>query len=42
MDKYILQKSTHPNKWVLTDKEHGIVVTFDDGQYNDTQKVTVL
>ena len=28
--------------WVLTDTEHGIVVTFEEGRFNDTQKVTVL
>ena len=41
MSKYIIQKSnTHPNGWVLTDTENGIVVIFDDGNFNDTQKVT--
>ena len=43
MSKYVIQKSiTRPNGWVLTDKEHEIVVTFDDGEFNDTQKVTLL
>lgn len=43
MSRYILQKSsTHPNRWVLTDKCNGIVVTFEDGNYNETQKVTML
>lgn len=28
--------------WVLTDTEHGVVVTFEEGRFNDTQKVTVL
>ena len=42
MSKYIIQKSTHPNKWVLTDKCNGIVVTFEDGAFNSTQKVTLL
>lgn len=43
MNKYIIQKSsTHPNKWVLTDKGNGIVVTFEDGAFNNTQKVTML
>lgn len=42
INKYILQKSTHPNKWVLTDKENGIVVSFKDGLFNETQKVTLL
>lgn len=43
MTKYVMQKSsTRPNGWVLTDKENGIVVTFEDGKFNDTQKVTPL
>lgn len=42
MNKYVLQQSTHPNKWVLTDKCNGIVVTFEDGAFNSTQKVTLL
>ena len=41
--KYLIQKSsTKPNGWVLTDKENGVVVTFEDGDFNDTQKVTPL
>lgn len=36
------KSSTRPNGWVLTDKENGIVVTFEDGKFNDTQKVTPL
>ena len=42
MNKYILQKSKHPLVWVLTDKCNGIVVTFEDGRFNKTQKVTML
>lgn len=42
MNKYIIQKSTHPNKWVLTDRENGVVITFEDGAFNSTQKVTML
>lgn len=42
MNKYIIQKSTHPNKWVLTDTTNKIVVTFKDGAFNSTQKVTML
>ena len=43
MMKYIIQKSsTKPNGWVLTDKENGVVVTFEDGDFNGTQKVTML
>lgn len=43
MNKYILQKSsTRPNGWVLTDRENGIVITFDEGLFNESQKVTFL
>ena len=42
MNKYILQNSTQPNKWVLTDTENGVVITFENGKFNDTQKVTLL
>lgn len=43
MDKYIIQQSsTHPNKWVLTDTTNKIVVTFEDGAFNSTQKLTML
>lgn len=42
MNKYIIQKSTHPNKWVLTDKENGVIITFEEGKFNETQKVTLL
>lgn len=42
MNKYIIQKSTQPNKWVLTDTENGVVITFENGKFNDTQKVTML
>lgn len=43
MSRYVIQKSsTRPNGWVLTDKVNSVVVTFDDGAYNETQKVTLL
>lgn len=43
MDKYVIQKSsTLPNGWVLTDTEEGIVVRFEDGKYNETQKITII
>jgi hypothetical protein len=43
MNKYIIQQSnTQPNKWVLTDKENGVIITFEDGKFNETQKVTLL
>lgn len=42
MNKYIIQKSTHLFGWVLTDRENGVVITFKDGAFNSTQKVTML
>ncbi|MCI6619644.1 MAG: hypothetical protein MSD82_12415 [Prevotella sp.] len=42
MSRYLLQKSTPPNGWVLTDTEHGIVVQFENGDFNGTQQVTAL
>lgn len=43
MSKYIIQQSsTHPNGWVLTDTENKVVITFQDGQFNESQKVTLL
>ena len=42
-NKYVLQHSdAQPNGWVLTDTLHGVVITFDEGNFNDTQKVTML
>lgn len=43
MNKYVLQKSsTRPDGWVLTDTENNIVITFEDGLFNESQKVTLL
>ena len=43
MNKYIIQPSnTQPNGWVLTDTEYGIVIVFEDGKFNETQKPTML
>lgn len=42
MNKYIIQSSTQPNSWVLTDTENGVVIVFEDGRFNETQKVTML
>jgi len=42
MDKYIIQRSSTPGYWVVTDKINNIVVQFEHGKYNETQKVTLL
>lgn len=42
-ERYILQQSSNiPNRWVITDTKYGVVVTFTQGHFNDTQKVTLL
>lgn len=42
MERFILQPSMHPNVWVCTDKENGLVCRFDAHKFNDTQKFTFL
>lgn len=43
MNKYVMQKSsTRPDGWVLTDTENKVVITFEDGLFNESQKVTLL
>lgn len=43
MPKYLLQKSDkRPLGWVLTDTENQIVCRFVEGQFNDTQQITLL
>lgn len=41
-DRFILQPSQEQGFWVATDKEHGIVIKFEEHKFNDTQKVTLL
>lgn len=43
MERYILQQSqSAPNRWVLTDTQEGVVITFEKNHFNDSQKVTFL
>lgn len=43
MSKYILQKSCEdPLYWVLTDTYNGLVCKFKEGEFNETQKFTLL
>lgn len=43
MDRFVFQKSAdHSDKWVLTDAINGIVLTFTEGDFNDSQKITML
>ena len=41
--KFILQKSqTRQNCWVCADTKNGIVCEFEDKNFNDSQKFTIL
>ena len=43
MERYLLQKSAERENWlVVTDTIAGIVVKFEKGKLNDTQKATML
>nr|DAS68904.1 MAG TPA: hypothetical protein [Caudoviricetes sp.] len=43
MERYLLQTSTERENWlVATDTIAGIVVKFEKGKFNETQKVTLL
>ncbi|WP_199220720.1 DNA breaking-rejoining protein [Prevotella sp. oral taxon 376] len=40
MNRYIIEKSsTQTNSWVLTDTEKGVVITFEDGRYDETMHI---
>ncbi len=42
MARFVLQKSTRPKWWVFTDTENGIVVRFEQGKFNESQRITGL
>lgn len=43
MERYLLQKSVERENWlVATDTIAGIVVKFEKGKFNETQKATML
>lgn len=42
MARFLLQKGSHPHTWVATDKVNNIVVVFDEKDYNNSQKITML
>lgn len=43
MERYLLQKSKEQNNWyVATDTLAGIVVKFEKGKFNGTQRATML
>jgi len=42
MERYRIERSATTDKWVLTDTQNMIVVTWEDGRFNATQKITFL
>jgi len=43
MKKYILHyDGGSPNRWTLTDTENNIIVSFNEGYYNETKEISVL
>ncbi len=42
MKRFIIQDSEKPNHFVVTDQTNGIVIVFEKGNFNGTQKVTEL
>ena len=41
--RYIIQHSKERENWlVLTDTKKGIVILFEEGKFNETQKITYL
>ena len=42
MKRFILQNSEKQNHLVVTDQTNGIVIIFEKGKFNETQKVTEL
>ena len=43
VDRFIIQQSKkNPNYWVCTDRLNGIVCVFEEHNFNDNQKFTIL
>lgn len=40
--RFLLQRSEHLGKWVCTDVVNKFVVIFEEGEYNETSKITPL
>ena len=40
--RFIIQKSENLEKWVCTDKVNNIVCIFENGNFNNTQKFSIL
>ena len=42
MKRFIIQDSEKPNHLVVTNQTNGIVIVFEKGKFNETQKITDL
>lgn len=43
MERFILQPSElKPNYFLVTDQDNGIIIEFEKGKFNETQKITEL
>jgi hypothetical protein len=42
MKRFVVQEGTQENYYVVTDQTNGIVIVFEKGDFNGTQKVTEL
>ena len=42
MKRFIIQDSEKGNHYVVTDQNNGIVIIFEKGNFNGTQKITDL
>lgn len=43
MERFILQPSqVKPNYFLVTDQDNGIIIQFQKGKFNETQKITEL
>ena len=40
--RFIIQKSENPDKWVCTDTVNNIVCIFENGNFNNTHKFSIL
>lgn len=39
MDRYKLEQSAHPGKWVCTDKINQFIIVFEEHKFNETQEI---
>lgn len=41
MERFTIEPSEKtPGEWVVTDTKNGIICTFEEGRFNDTQSIT--